>query len=67
MQELQKPTYAQVSISLRTDQIEATRRIAIEERHGNFSRLFQELIDAEIERRGMATADARELVAAAAA
>lgn len=57
--------YVKQSISLRPEQLDAARRIVVEERHGNLSRLFQELLDSEIaRRRDVVTRESREMAMA---
>ena len=43
--------YVKQSVSLRRDQVEAITRIATEDKHGKFSRVVQEAVDRELERR----------------
>mgnify|MGYP001039544630 CR=1 FL=1 len=43
--------FVKQSVSLRRDQLAAARRVVEEDRHGNLSRLFQDLLEAELRRR----------------
>lgn len=47
------PTYTRirVSVSLRPDQYRAMQRMAKDDRHGNASRIIQDLLDEELNRR----------------
>ena len=44
-------TYERQSVSLRRDQVEEIKRIAVVDKHGKFSRVVQDAVDREIERR----------------
>lgn len=49
---IERITYERTSVSLRTDQVEAVKRIASEDKHGKFSRVVQEAVDQFVDRRG---------------
>jgi hypothetical protein len=48
---LTRQTFVKQSISLRRDQLAAAKRVVEEDRHGNLSRLIQDLLEEELRRR----------------
>lgn len=44
-------TRVRASLSLRPDQLAGAMQIAADDRHGNFSRVFQDLLEAELRSR----------------
>lgn len=52
--------YVKQSVSLRRDQVEAIKRIAVEDKHHRFSRVVQDAVDRLIERREQAQEKERQ-------